>query len=71
MRLGGTSAPRRKVGVGGLAVRCAQSRGEWPGSRRTFFEGRVEGERVEVEGARDVGEGFEEFEGEARRVDAA
>lgn len=79
MSCGGTSAPRRYVGVGGLAVRCAQSRGEWPGSRRTFLEGRVEGLRVEVErreedgvvvvavgGAREREEGG----GGARRVDA-
>ena len=31
---------------------CAQSSGEWPGSRRTFLEGRVEGGRVEVDGER-------------------
>ena len=68
MSCGGTSAPRRNVGGGGWAVRCAQSRGEWPGSRRTFFEGRVEGERVEV--VRDEVGGAREREGGARRVDA-
>ncbi len=68
MSCAGTSAPRRNVGVGGLAVRCAQSRGEWPGSRRTFFEGRLEGERVEVE-REEVG-GAREREGGARRVEA-
>lgn len=68
MSCGGTSAPRRNVGVGGLAVRCAQSRGEWPGSRRTFLEGRVEGERVDVE--REEFGGAREREGGARRVDA-
>lgn len=49
MSWGGTEAPRRNVGVGGLLVRCAQSRGEWPGERRTFREGFAEefGERVE------------------------
>lgn len=68
MSCGGTSAPRRNVGVGGLAVRCAQSRGEWPGSRRTFLEGRAEGERVEVD-REEVG-GAREREGGARRVEA-
>lgn len=68
MSCNGTSAPRRKVGVGGLAVRCAQSRGEWPGSRRTFLEGRVEGERVEVD--KDEEGGAREREGGARRVEA-
>lgn len=68
MSCGGTSAPRRNVGVGGLAIRCAQSRGEWPGSRRTFLEGRVEGERVEVE--REEFGGAREREGGARRVEA-
>lgn len=54
---------------GGLLVRCAQSRGEWPGSSWTFLEGRAEGARVEVEGARreDVA-GFRP--GGARRVEA-
>lgn len=76
MSCGGTSAPRRNVGVGGLVVRWAQSRGEWPGSRRTFLEGRVDGERVEVEreevdGARDRERGArreEAIEGGGRRV---
>lgn len=68
MSCGGTSAPRRNVEVGGLAVRWAQSRGEWPGSRRTFLEGRVDGERVEVE-REEVG-GAREREGGARRVAA-
>ena len=54
--------------MGGLAVRCAQSRGEWPGSRRTFLEGRVDGERVEVD-REEVG-GAREREGGARRVEA-
>lgn len=71
MRFWGTSAPRRKVGVGGLAVRWAQSRGEWLGSRRTFFEGREPGARVEVEGARDVRGGLRVFGVGARRVEAA
>jgi len=52
MRLGGREAPRRKVVEGGLLTRCAQSRGEWPGARRTFFDGRDEGGREEVVGAR-------------------
>lgn len=68
MSCGGTSAPRRNLGVGGLAVRCAQSRGEWPGSRRTFLEGRLEGERVEVE--REEGGGARVREGGWRWVDA-
>ena len=55
--------------VGGLAIRCAQSRGEWPGSRRTFLEGRLDGERVEVE-REEIG-GAREREGGARRVEAA
>lgn len=70
-RWGGTSAPRRNVGVGGLAVRWAQSRGEWPGSRRTFLEGgRVEGWRVEVERREAGAREREESGGGARRVDA-
>lgn len=52
MSCGGRDAPRRKVGVGGWAARCAQSRGEWPGVRRTFLEGREEGERVDVDAGR-------------------
>lgn len=64
MRLGGTAAPRRKVAEGGLLTRCAQSRGEWPGARRTFFEGREEGGREDVVGAR-------EREGGTRREEAA
>lgn len=71
MRFGGTSAPRKKVGVGGFAVRCAQSRGEWPGSRRTFLEGRAEGASVEIEGARDELDGFRELDGGTRNVEAA
>lgn len=54
--------------MGGLAVKCAQSRGEWPGSRRTFFEGREEGESVEVE-REEIG-GARELEGGARSVEA-
>lgn len=53
MRLGGTEAPRRNVEEGGLLTRCAQSRGEWPGARRTFFDGREEGGRLEAVGARE------------------
>lgn len=64
MRLGATEAPRRNVEEGGLWTRCAQSRGEWPGARRTFFEGREEGGRLEVVGAR-------EREGGTRREEAA
>lgn len=32
-------------------VSAAQSRGEWPGERTTFREGRLDGARVEVVGA--------------------
>lgn len=70
MSCGGTSFPRRNVGLGGLWVRCAQSRGEWPGSRITFLDGRDDGARVEVVGARDVVVGAREWEGGLRRVDA-
>ena len=71
MSCGGTSLPRKKLGVGGLAVRCAQSSGEWPGSRRTFREGRAVGARVDEEGAREELGGARGREGGARRVDAA
>ena len=71
MSCGGTSFPRRNVGVGGLCVRWAQSRGEWPGSRITFLDGRDDGARVEVVGARDVVVGAGERDGGPRRVDAA
>ena len=71
MSCGRTSLPRRNVAVSGLPVRCAQSTGQWPGSRRTFFEGRVDGERVEVVGVREVEGGASEREGGPRRVDAA
>lgn len=59
--------------MGGWAVRWAQSRGEWPGCRRTFLEGRVEGWRVEVERRKGGGRVREEGCGAgagARRVDA-
>ena len=71
MSCGGTSFPRRNVGVGGLWVRWAQSRGEWPGSRITFLDERDDGARVEVVGARDAVVGARERDGEPRRVDAA
>ena len=71
MSWGGTSFPRRNVGVGGLWVRWAQSRGEWPGSRITFLDGRDDGARVEVVGASDVVVGARERDGGPRRVDAA
>lgn len=64
MRLEGTLAPRINFGLGGLLTRCAQSRGEWPGARRTFFDGREEGGREDDVGARDR-------EGGVRRVEAA
>lgn len=70
MRLRGTSAPRRKVGWGGLAIRCAQSRGEWPGSRRTFLEGRADGAWVDIDGARDIVDAFGELNGGPRNVEA-
>ena len=47
MSRGGTSTPLKKVGVGGWEVSCAQSRGEWPGGRMTFLEGRADGASVE------------------------
>lgn len=70
--LGGTSGPRRRYGFGGEEVRAAQSRGEWPGLRRTFLEGREEGERVDVEGASEpvVGERLDFVVGGVRRVEA-
>lgn len=52
-------------------MRWAQSSGEWPGERRTFFEGREEGERVEVEGAREDGVGGRDRDDGPRRVEAA
>lgn len=54
---GGTEDPRRWVGEGGCAVRCAQSRGEWPGDRRTFLLRREGGGRVDVESKAEVGGG--------------
>ena len=52
-------------------MRWAQSRGEWPGSRMTFLEGRAEGDRVDVEGAREDVAGFERPDGGPRKVEAA
>jgi hypothetical protein len=52
-------------------MRWAQSSGEWPGERRTFFEGREEGERVEVEGAREDGVEARDRDGGPRRFEAA
>lgn len=72
MSWAGTEEPRRKVGVGGQATRAAQSRGEWPGARRTFFEGREEAGREEDVGAREEVGGLrrrEAAEGGGRRVD--
>lgn len=71
MSCGGMSVPRRKVEVGGCAVKCAQSSGECPGERRTFLEGREEGDRVDVEGAREPDGGARDREGGARRAEAA
>ncbi len=71
MSCGGTSFPRRNVGLGGLWVKWAQSSGEWPGSRITFLDGRDNGARVEVVGARDVVVEVREREGGPRKVDAA
>ena len=49
----------------------AQSRGEWPGLRRTFLEGREVGGSVDIEGWRvDCEDGGVELGG-VRRVDAA
>lgn len=59
------------MGVGGLFTRLAQSSGEWPGSSRTFFEGRFDGANVEVEGGMIRDEGAREFEGGVRRIEAA
>ena len=70
MRFGGTSSPRRKVGVGGFAVRWAQSRGEWPGSRSTFLEALFAGGSVDIEGAREVLDGLSEADGGARSEEA-
>ena len=69
--MAGTSVPRKNVGVGGEEVRWAQSRGEWPGLRRTFFGGRAGGASVEVLGAREDDEGTREPFGGARNVEAA
>lgn len=72
MRLGGTEAPRRNVEEGALLTRCAQSRGEWPGARRTFFDGREEGGRLEAVGPREREKGTrreEAAEGGGRRVE--
>lgn len=71
MSCGGTSFPRRNVELGGFWVKWAQSSGEWPGSRITFLDGRDNGARVEVVGARDVVVGAREREGGPRKVDAA
>ena len=62
MRCGGIEAPRRKVGLGGLVVSWAQSRGEWPGERRIFLEGRG-GRALVVWGVRRV----DAWEGGERR----
>jgi len=69
MRCVGRALPRRKVGVGGLVVRAAQSSGLWPGGRITLREGREAGGRVEVVAAR-AEEGVEEDLGGARKVEA-
>ena len=70
MRFEDSAAPRRNVGVGGWAVSCAQSRGECPGVRMTFLDGRAEGARVEDDTAREE-EGACNRNGGPRRVDAA
>ena len=49
-------------------IRCAQSRGECEGARRTLREGRERGGSVEVVGRRREGEGV--VRGGARRVEA-
>lgn len=66
MRERGREAPRRKVGLGGWLVRWAQSRGEWPGSSKTFLEGREGGGRVDVERLVGVGARLEREEGGRR-----
>lgn len=60
--------------MGGCRVRLAQSRGEWPGSRSTFLEGRFEGARVDVEADEASEEGERaagDREGGTRRLAAA
>ena len=72
MSCGGTSAPLKKVGVGGWEVRCAQSRGEWPGVRMTFLEGRAEGARVEEVAAKEENlPVVKDFGGGPRSVEAS
>ena len=56
--------------VAGLLTRFAQSSGEWPGSRRTFLEGRLAEGRVELVGAREEG-AMDERDNGVRRVGAA
>ena len=51
-------------------IRCAQSRGEWPGARRTFLEGRDEGERVDEEAGIGKEGRARDREGGARRDEA-
>ena len=71
MSCGGTPAPLKKVDVGGWEVSCAQSRGEWPGGRITFLEGRADGARVEEVAADvDVLPGVDDLEGAPRSVEA-
>ena len=58
--------------MGGAATRAAQSRGEWPGARRTFLEGREEAGREEDVGAREEVGGLrrrDAAEGGGRRVE--
>ena len=64
------SAPRRNVGVGGFAVRAAQSSGDRPGASRTFLDGRADGASVDVDGARDVLFPRGAWPGGTRREDA-
>lgn len=59
--------------MGGCWVKWAQSSGEWPGSRRTFLEGRLEGASVDVEtdAVTEDGEGAARgWEGGTRRLAA-
>lgn len=51
-------------------TKFAQSRGEWPGSRRTFLDERFDDGRVDAVGAREADDPRERLGG-PRRVEAA
>lgn len=57
--------------MGGCRVRYAQSSGEWPGSRRTFLDERLEGARVDVDRGREEVEGASDRDGGVWRLEAA